>query len=124
MKRLVFLSLLTLLSACSHQTQQEVTLFSPVVGSTVTSPLTISGEAPGTWFFEANIIAELTDTEGNQIAITGMSADGEWMTTEMVPFSGSLSFITDAEEGYLVIRNDNASGLPEHEKTASFAVKF
>lgn len=88
------------------------------------SPLTVRGEAPGPWFFEANIVVELTDEAGERIAATGMMATEEWMTTDMVSFEGEIEFETDAEEGFLVIHRDNASGLPEHDKSEKFPIKY
>jgi len=112
------------LSACTAATSGVIVLHSPAPNSIVTSPLTVKAEAPGNWFFEANIIVELIDQNGEQIAITGMMTAEDWMTTDMVGFEGIIEFETDAEEGFLVIHKDNASGLPEHDASEKFPIRF
>jgi hypothetical protein len=107
-------------------TQSEVQLQTPQSGQVVTSPLQITGSAPGTWFFEAQILGKLLDENGAVIAQTPLMAEGEWMTTEMVPFSGEISFSKPAigNSVTLVIENDNPSGLPEHSKSFSVPLQL
>ena len=91
----------------------------------VTSPLTVAGEARGNWYFEASFPVELLDGNGNRLVITPAQAIGEWMTTEFVPFSVSLSFSKPTTAtGTLILRNDNPSGLPENDRSISFPVRF
>ncbi|MEQ1849099.1 MAG: Gmad2 immunoglobulin-like domain-containing protein [Candidatus Peribacteraceae bacterium] len=120
----IIVSTLLLTSCIGGAASTEVILESPTPGSVVSSPLVINGSAPGTWFFEANIVAELQDQDGNVIAVKGISALGDWMTTEQVPFEGEMTFTTNVTEGMLVIRNDNPSGEPENDKSQSFPVRF
>lgn len=124
MKKLVLLSAVFAFSACSPAGTTVINLQSPAPNTVVTSPLTVKGEAPGPWFFEANLPIELIDLDGNQIAIVGAMATEEWMTTEMVSFEGTLTFTTTEEEGYLVIHKDNPSALPEHDSSEKFPVRF
>src|SRR3989338_3617253 len=60
-------------------------------GDRIGSPLTITGEARGTGFFEASFPVVLTDWDGRIIAQMPAQAQGEWMTTEYVPFSVTLT---------------------------------
>lgn len=104
----------------------EVTLTSPLPNSTISSPLTISGQAPGTWFFEANIVGVLESTDGVEIARVPLQAQGEWMTEGLVTFEGDMTFAVPSgvTDGKIIIENDNPSGLPENSKSAEFPVQF
>lgn len=83
----------------------------------ISSPLTISGEARGVWYFEASFPIVLTDLEGNIIAQHYAEAQGEWMTEDFVPFKATLEFEKPASttKAILILKKDNPSGLPEHE---------
>ncbi len=89
---------------------------SPRPGTTVTGPLMISGEARGSWFFEASFPVYLEDPSGTRVATAIAAAQGEWMTTEFVPFQTKLTIPTAfSGPATLVFAKDNPSGLPEHD---------
>jgi hypothetical protein len=91
----------------------------------ISSPLNIEGTARGSWYFEASFAARLLDANDNVIAVAPIQAEGEWMTTEFVPFSGTLGFKQPTTEtGTLVLEKANASGLPEHSDEIRIPVKF
>lgn len=106
----------------------------PKPGEVVTSPLAITGEAKGFWFFEANFPIFLTDWDGLIIAQHYAEAIGEWMTTEFVPFRAVLEFTPPFGEGEdvpefmtrgtLILGKSNASGLPEHDDAIEIPVRF
>lgn len=103
----------------------EVVIEVPTLGQTVSSPLTVRGKARGSWFFEANIRAELLDANGDSIVQGHGTADGDWMTADFVPFTAELTFTAPkTATGILRIRNDNPSGLPEKEKSFDVPVQF
>ena len=88
----------------------------PRPNQTISSPLTISGEARGFWFFEASFPFKLLDAEGKILTQTFATADGEWMTEEFVPFMATVEFSsTVSGSGLLILERDNPSGLPEHD---------
>lgn len=88
---------------------------SPRPNSTVQSPLKITGQAKGYWFFEADFPVKLFDAEGNLLKIATARAQSDWMTEDFVPFEAELSFeITEDQKGVLVLEKDNPSGLPEN----------
>lgn len=95
----------------------------PLPNTTVSGSITITGEARGTWFFEASFPVRLLDSSGTQIAVAIAQAQGEWMTTEFVPFETTLD-IPDTTRGpaTLVFEKDNPSGLPEHDDSLSIPV--
>lgn len=98
-----------------------IRLTSPLPNAEISSPLTITGEARGNWFFEANFPIYVTDWDGLIIGEGYATAQGEWMTTEFVPFKATLTFKTAdisgqySNRGTLILKKDNPSGLPEHD---------
>lgn len=91
----------------------------------IESPLAISGEARGYWFFEASFPVKLFDESGNLLGIAIAQAKSEWMTEEFVPFEAVLEFSVPAsKKGTLIFQKDNPSGLPEYDDELSFPVFF
>lgn len=91
----------------------------------VKSPLKITGEARGTWFFEGQFSANLIDKDGQILGSGIMSADGEWMTEEFAPYSGEIEFTTPkGADGKLVLEKSNPSGIPEKDSQLIVPVKF
>lgn len=112
-------------SVSSLSALQDVTVTSPQPDAVVTSPLTVTGQARGTWFFEASFPVKLLDADGNVLAQAPAQAQGDWMTTNFVPFTVTLPFTPPAAKtGTLVLQKDNPSGLPEHEGSVEIPVKF
>lgn len=98
---------------------------SPLSNTTVTSPLAIVGSARGNWYFEASFPIELWDANGNMMVQTHGQAQGEWMTENFVPFTSTLTWATTtATSGTLILKRDNPSGLPEHDRSISIPVNF
>lgn len=104
----------------------------PRPNQVVSSPLTITGEARGSWFFEASFPVVLTDWDGliiaQGIATANPPAGGDWMTSEFVPFEATLTFTPDKNaysyKGTLILHKDNPSGLPEHDDALEIPVVF
>ena len=107
-----------------------VRLESPLPGDTIRSPLTIRGEARGSWYFEGDFPLVLTDWDGRIIAEHYASAQGEWMTSDFVPFEGILDFEVPEDvgafsrRGSLILRKDNPSGLPENDDALEITVTY
>jgi len=52
-------------------------------------------------------------------------AQGDWMTTEFVPFEAVLEFaVPQTEFGTLILEKDNPSGLPQNADSISIPVRF
>lgn len=97
----------------------------PLSGQVISSPLEISGQARGTWFFEASFPIYLYDDQGNQLAVAIAQAKSDWMTEEFVPFEAEMEFAApDADAGTLVFKKDNPSDLPEHDDELVMQVRF
>jgi hypothetical protein len=98
---------------------------SPASGQTVASPLAVRGSARGPWYFEATFPVTLLDANGNRLAQSHATAQGEWMTTDWVPFTASLGFPTPATNtGTLVLENSNPSGDPARALSVRVPVRF
>lgn len=93
--------------------------------SEVMSPINVSGEARGSWFFEANSTVEIVDANGQQLGFALANAQGDWMTSDFVPFSGILSFSTSTTPtGKVIFHKDNPSGLPQHDASYEVPIRF
>jgi len=93
----------------------DVTLISP---QPISNGTVIEGRARGNWFFEASFPIELRDNKGTLLSTAVAQADGDWMTTDYVPFRATLHFPPPlSASGTLVFKKDNPSGLPEHDKS-------
>ncbi len=94
-------------------------------GQEIKSPLVVSGEARGFWFFEASFPVKLVDAEGKVLGQTIAQTTGDWMTESFVPFEATLAFATTTSAaGELILQKDNPSGLPEHDDELRIPVKF
>lgn len=106
----------------------SIRLNTPRPNQTISSPLTITGVARGTWYFEADFPVMLTDWDGKIIAQGVAQAKDNWMTTDFVPFEATLTFTSDANaysnRGTLILRKDNPSGLPENDDALEIPVVF
>ena len=102
-----------------------VRLYAPTAGALVTSPLTVTGEARGYWYFEASAPALLYDANGQEIARGYVTATDDWMTEDFVGFEGTLTFdVPETPSGTLVLKNDNPSGDPERDIFLHVPVRF
>lgn len=101
----------------------------PRANDVVKSPLEVSGEARGVWFFEASFPVIVTNWDG---LITGQgfaTAQGEWMTEDFVPFTATIQFKNPPapegkNNGSLILKKDNPSGLPEHDDALEIPIIF
>ena len=100
----------------------------PRPNQTISSPLTITGEARGSWYFEASFPVILTDWDGLIIAQGIATAKDDWMTTDFVPFEATLTFAADknvySNKGSLILKKDNPSGLAENDDALEIPVVF
>lgn len=100
---------------------------SPTPNALVTSPLSITGEARGNWFFEASFPLRLLDANGNAVPLEPgyVMATGEWMTTDFVPFESTHTFSPPTTAtGTLILQKDNPSGESQFDDSFSIPVRF
>lgn len=102
----------------------------PTRAATITSPLEITGQARGQWFFEADAPVVLTDWDGRIIAEGFITAEGDWITEDFVPFSGTLTFDVPPDtgpqsvRGSLIIQRANPSGQLSNDMAVEIPVRF
>ena len=78
----------------------------PVPRARVASPLRVAGDAPGPWFFEAVLPVTLV-VNGETVAEAPGEAQGDWMTTDRVPFLSELVFdVAQETAAELVVAQD------------------
>lgn len=108
----------------TQHTDKKIVVTAPKEGESISSPVIVTGEARGTWFFEGSFPVELQDRDGKSLAQGIAKAQGDWMTEDFVPFSASLSFEkpATASEGKLLFKKDNPSGLPENDDSIEINV--
>lgn len=101
----------------------KVKVSAPESGATVGQSFAVTGEAPGTWYFEASFPIEVLDATGAVIAQTHADALSDWMTAEQVAFSATTTIATEYHgAATLVLHKDNPSGLPEHEDSIQIPI--
>lgn len=103
-----------------------IRISNPRPNQVIKSPLAITGEARGNWYFEASFPVVLTNWDGLIIAHGIAQAKSDWMTTDFVPFEAVLTFTVDknvySNRGSLILRKDNPSDLPEHDDALEIPV--
>ncbi len=108
-----------------QEEEKDIIVESPRPSQVISSPLIITGEARGTWFFEANFPVRLLDGSGEEIAVHYAEALNDWMTEDFVPFRAEIEFERPATEiGYLVLEKDNPSDLREYDDELIIPVRF
>mgnify|MGYP001578377734 FL=1 len=110
--------------------KDSVSLESPLPEAKIVSPMVVKGKARGNWFFEASFPVILTNWDGKIIAQGIAQAGEDWMTTDFVPFEATLEFVKPefigdfSKRGFLILKKDNPSGLPEHDDALEITVWF
>jgi len=112
-------------ASSASDSEVMIQISAPHANTVVTSPLIVTGQARGTWYFEASFPVRLLDGNGNEIAVTPAQAQSDWMTEDFVPFVATLTFNTPATPtGTLVLEKDNPSGLSENAAEVRIPVNF
>ncbi len=103
-----------------------IEVYNPLMGGTISSPLVITGEARGNWYFEADFPIVLVDWDGLIIAEAIAQAQDDWMTEDFVPFRATIEFEQPefGDRGTLILRKDNPSGLPENDDALEIPIFF
>ncbi len=108
--------------------QDLIKLNNPRPNQVIESPLLIEGEARGYWFFEGDFPVVLTNWDGLIIAEGYATAEGEWMTENFVKFKAKIEYDQEKiglyNNGSLILKKDNPSGLPENDDALEIPIKF
>lgn len=102
-----------------------IIISTPLPGTKVTRPLTISGEARGYWFFEASFPVVLRINDANEEVISFATAMGDWMTEDFVPFEAVIDTeLPSSGLGTVILKKANASGDPSRDEELRIPIRF
>lgn len=105
---------------------ESILILEPSPDNHIQSPLQVSGYVRGTWLFEGDAPLLLVNEYGDVVGESYITATGEWMTEDFVPFTGEVLF--DEQEsgslGILIFQKDNPSGLIQHDDSEEVSVVF
>lgn len=97
----------------------EIKMIRPTANQMVKSPLSIDGQAVGTWFSEGVLSVRVEDKNGQVLGQTNIKVDNVAGNEFFTSFSGSLSFSSgSSEKGNLVVSKGSS------DTTLHFPVKF
>ena len=109
-------------------TSDIIKITAPTAGAVIGSPLMVSGEARGYWFFEASAPVVVTNWNGLIIGEGSIQAQEDWMTEDFVPFTGEITYTQEATPysatGTVIFMRDNPSGLPENDAAIEVTVQL
>jgi len=126
----IFMSSIIFFAACGGQKSEPISqnyfkLDVPTSNSKIESPVNLSGQAKGPMFFEGSFPVSIEDANGAVLGTDVAKADGEWMTDKDVPFKATINFKKSATKtGFIVLKNNNPSGLPDNEHSVKFSISF
>jgi len=105
---------------------EDICVYNIKEAKLIKSPLVLTGEAKGYWFFEASFPVEIIDGNNNLLAQGLAQSHGNWMTEDLIPFTvDNLKFelpLTDT--GTLILKKDNPSGLAKNEASLTIPIRF
>ena len=97
----------------------------PIPDQLITSPFLITGEARGTWFFEANFPISLLDLNDNVLVLHYVATEEEWMTEDFISFAASMEFDEpETATGFLILDKNNPSDIREYDAQLVIPVRF
>ncbi len=107
----------------SNASSDDIVVQLPFPGAVTGKGFSVLGQARGTWYFEASFPVQLLDTNGKILVTAIAHAQGDWMTTDFVPFVAEIavpeSYIGPA---VLLLKKDNPSGIPENDASIAFPI--
>ncbi len=95
-----------------YKTQANViNVTTPQAGDRVQDPVTVKGQARGYWFSEGAFPILIIDSTGYTVGEGNGKAEGQWLTTNFVEFSGSIPIFSTprAETGIMRLRRGGPS---------------
>jgi len=99
---------------------------SPSANMKVVSPLKVTGTVPAGWMFEGAFPIKLVDAS-RKLIVQGQGKEklaGSWQGGLPIDFTATLNFKTTSASGFLILQNDNPSGISANSKTFEIPVKF
>lgn len=97
----------------------------PLANSSISSPVEISGQARGTWFFEGSFPIIIMDANDLIIGQGIATSSEEWMTENFIPFNATVYFERpETVSGKFILKKDNPSGLKEKDDQLILPIQF
>lgn len=100
----------------------RVVVDAPESGANVPKSFTVTGKAPGPWFFEASFPIEVRSATGTLLVQTHATALTDWMTTDDVAFKADITTTGYTGPATLILMRDNPSGLPQNDASISLPI--
>ncbi len=111
--------------ASTSTPSEMIRISEPLNNALIKSPVVVKGTARGNWYFEASFPIKVLDANGKVLGSAPAQAQGDWMTTNFVPFSLSLPFASSTTAtGTIVLQKDNPSGLPQNDAEVRIPIRF
>lgn len=106
------------------RTDQPV-LLEPVSGSTIIGPLVVRGYVPKSWTFEGQFRIKVLDGARRLVFSDSVPVEvDDSSNNKTLYFVESYNIHTDSQVGYIVLLNDNPSGLEENSRQIEIPVNF
>lgn len=123
LRKLCALALIAALAACTPPTATApeapvetasigdlAIVDAPAPGARVTSPLTITGTAPGNWYFENQFPVRLVDAQGAVIAEAPATPRVSWTDPGDKEFDATLTFSVTADTPATLVLEEDMPG--------------
>jgi len=123
LRKLCALALIAALAACTPPTATApdgpvetasigdlAIVDAPALGARVTSPLTITGTAPGNWYFENQFPVRLLDAQGAVIAEGPATPRVSWTDPGDKQFDATLTFSVTADTPATLVLEEDMPG--------------
>ncbi len=85
---------------------------SPELNGVVTSPIQITGQAKGTFFYEGSFPILVTDSKGQIIGDGVATAQGAWATESLVPFTATIPYLLPSgsteKTGTIILQSEDS----------------
>lgn len=108
----------------TNATADSIVVTTPAPGASLGSTFTVSGQARGTWYFEANFPIKVVDQNGALLVQLPVQAIGEWMTEAFVPFTVDVTVPNYSGPATLVLEKDNPSGEAAFDASVAIPIEI
>jgi len=102
----------------------DIIIVQPQKDELISGVLQVTGEAPGSWFFEGSFPVKIIDENDKEIIQGTASSYGEWMKDGPVPFHTEMNISKTSGSGWVVLQKDNPSGKAENNQEFRIPVRF
>lgn len=91
----------------------------------LSSPVKVTGNAPGPMFFEGSFMIIIKDANGKTLGNGFAIAQTDWMTSDNVTFKAEISLeAPTTDTGEIIFQGENPSGLPENDIEITLPITF